>query len=175
MFLERGIFIGVYVFFHRPFNYSGGNDPAMVDFILPLVFLERGIFTCLCPLYLNIACERIDNVGPSGLLLLMRCDFPIDIHVSGRVHSTNRTNRSSRQYEMQLSDPATLLVGSLFRLTNRTNRSNRQHFVQLIANEMQFSDRQQIECCFFGWTLFDSIRHEWYLSALLYYCNVFTV
>ena len=48
VFLERGIFIGVYVFFHRPFNYSGGNDPAMFGLILPLVFLtarpwaERG-------------------------------------------------------------------------------------------------------------------------------------
>ena len=26
---------------------------------------------------------------------------------------------------------------------------------------MQFSDRQQIECCFVGWNLFDSIGHEW--------------
>ena len=32
-------------------------------------------------------------------------------------------------------------------------------------NEMQFSDRQQIECCFFGWTLFDSIGHEWNIQA----------
>ena len=25
---------------------------------------------------------------------------------------------------------------------------------------MQFSDRQQIECCFVGWNLFDSIGHD---------------
>ena len=31
----------------------------------------------------------------------------------------------------------------------------------LLANEMQFSDRQQIECSFVGWSLFDSIGHEW--------------
>jgi len=33
-----------------------------------------------------------------GMLLLMRCEFPIDnSYVSVRVHSTNRTNRSNRQ------------------------------------------------------------------------------
>jgi len=33
-----------------------------------------------------------------GMLLLMRYEFPIDNScVSGRVHSTNRTNRSNRQ------------------------------------------------------------------------------
>ena len=26
---------------------------------------------------------------------------------------------------------------------------------------MQFSDRQQIECCFVGWNLFEGIGHEW--------------
>jgi len=114
--------------------------PCSVSFILPLVFLERGIsmylcplspvflergiFMCLCPLsqcfrYNSLWTNRqrwtagsvvtnemrfsdrqhprfavvsirrierigrIDNVGPPGLLSLMRCNFPIDnIHVS---------------------------------------------------------------------------------------------
>ena len=32
---------------------------------------------------------------------------------------------------------------------------------------MQFSDRQQIECCFVGWNLFDSIGHEWRKAKLV--------
>ena len=45
----------------------------------------------------------------------------------------------------------------LFHLTNRTNRSNRQHFVHFSLIKWNFSDRQQIERCFVGWTLCDSI------------------
>ena len=45
----------------------------------------------------NIHSAFVINRLP-GMLLLMRCEFPIDNnYVSGRVHSTNRTNRSNRQ------------------------------------------------------------------------------
>jgi len=45
----------------------------------------------------NIRSAFVINRLP-GMLLLMRCEFPIDnSYVSGRVHSTNRTNRSNRQ------------------------------------------------------------------------------
>ena len=55
---------------------------------------------------------RIDNVEPPGLLSVMRCDFPIDnIQVSGRVHSTNRTNQWNRQ---RWTTPGSV-VSSLFR------------------------------------------------------------
>ena len=90
------------------FCYSGVNQHAM--------FLERGIFMCLCTLS---QCFRYNNLWtnrPPGMLLLMRCDFPIDnSFVSGRVHSTNRTNRSNRQR---------WTAGSV------------------VSNEMRFSDRQ---------------------------------
>jgi len=110
--LERGIFMCLYVLFHSATSLSP-------------VFLERGIFMCLYVLFhsafvinrlpgmlLPMRCEfpttvtfrvlsirQIDNVEPPlGLLWVMRCDFPIDnIQVSGRVHLTNRTNRSNRQ------------------------------------------------------------------------------
>ena len=118
------------------------------------VFLERGIFMCL---------YRIDNVEPPlGLLWVMRCDFPLNkIHVSVRVHSTNRTNRSNRQR---------WTAGSV--VSNEMRFSDRQHqgygscpfdrlYSQLTANEMQFSDRQRIESSLFQWNLLDSIGHEW--------------
>ena len=85
---------------------------------------------------------------------------------------TNRTNRSIRQSctwsplslmrcTCPIDDRTFRIDSKLFHLTNRTNRSNRQHFVHISgANEMQFSDRQQIECSFVGWNLFDSIGHE---------------
>ena len=104
----------------------------------------------------------------------MRCNCPIDdrtCRIDRKLfHLTNRTNRSNRQHfhrvavvtnEMQLSDRRPHL--SIFHLTNRTNRtnrSNRQHFVHFSLIKWNFSDRQQIECCFVGWTLCDSIGHE---------------
>ena len=54
-------------------------------------------------------------------------------------------------------------------MTNRTNRSNRQHFVHFSLIKWSFSDRQQIERCFVGWTLCDSIGHECQ-NVLVTYC-----
>ena len=58
------------------------------------VFLERGMFMCLYVLFHSaFVIHRLP-----GMLLLMRCEFPIDnSYLSGRVHSTNRTNRSNQQ------------------------------------------------------------------------------
>ena len=86
---------------------------------------------------------------------------------------TNRTNRSIRQSctgpplslmrcDCPIDDRTCRIGSKLFHLTNGTNRSNRHAALcPLIAIEMQFSDRQQIECCLVGWNLFDSIGHEW--------------
>ena len=68
---------------------------------------------CLC-----LQCFRYSGLWtnrPPGMLL-RRCDFPIDnSHVSGRVHSTNRTNQSNR-----------------WRWTAGS----------VVSNEMRFSDQQ---------------------------------
>ena len=89
--------------------------------------------------------ERIDRIDSTftGLpLSLMRCNCAID-------------------------DCTCRIDSKLFHLTNRTNRSNRQHFVHFSLIKWNFSDRQQIERCFVGWTLCDSIGHEW-----LYECKI---
>ena len=77
----------------------------------------------------------------------MRCNCPID----------DRTCR---------------IDSKLFHLTNRTNRSNRQHFVHFSLIKWNFSDRQQIERCFVGWTLCDSIGHEWVNSHPFAWLNL---
>ena len=82
VFLERGIFMCLYVLFHSATSLSP-------------VFLERGIFMCL---YVLFHSAFVINRLP-GMLLLMRCEFPIDnSYLSGCVHSTNQTNRSNRQH-----------------------------------------------------------------------------
>ena len=83
--------------------------------------------------------DRIDSTFTGSPSSLMRCNCPID----------DRTCR---------------IDSKLFHLTNRTNRSNRQHFVHFSLIKWNFSDRQQIERCFVGWTLCDSIGHEWPLE-----------
>ena len=87
-------------------------------------------------------------VEPPGLLSVMRCDFPIDnIQVSGRVHSTKRTNRSNRQRwtagsvvsnEMRFSDRQYPGFGSC--PVHSTNRTNRQRWTagSVVSNEMRF-------------------------------------
>jgi len=84
-------------------SYVSGRVHSTNRTISP-VFLERGIFMCFYVLFHSATIRRIerigriDNIEPPFLLSVMRCDFPIDnIQVSGRVHWTNRTNRSNRQ------------------------------------------------------------------------------
>ena len=102
-------------------SYVSGRVHSTNRTISP-VFLERGIFMCFYVLFHSATIRRIerigriDNIEPPFLLSVMRCDFPIDnIQVSGRVHWTNRTNRSNRQR---------WTAGSV------------------VSNEMRFSDRQ---------------------------------
>ena len=46
----------------------------------------------------SVEATTLNREFTPGLLSVMRCDFPIyNIQVSGRVHSTNRMNRSNRQ------------------------------------------------------------------------------
>ena len=110
-----------------------------VSFTLPLVFLERGIFICLCPVlfhsaFVIIVCERIDNVGPPGLLLLMRYDFPIDnIHVSRSIRRIERIGRIDNDGPpgllslMRCDFPIdNIQVSGRVHSTNRSNRSIRQ-------------------------------------------------
>ena len=51
-----------------------------------------------------------------------------------------------------IDDRTCQIDSKLFHLTNRTNRSNRQHFVHFSLIKWNFSDPQQIERCFVGWT-----------------------
>ena len=115
----------------------------------------------------------------------MRCNCPIDdrtCRIDRKLfHLTNRTNRSNRQHFVHFSlmkcnfpidaidDRACRIDRKLFHLTNRTNRSNRQHFVHFSLIKWNFSDRQQIERCFVGWTLCDSIGHECQLHDIYIY------
>ena len=81
VFRTRNIHVFICILFHSATSLS------------PVV-LERGIFMCLYVLF-HSAC--IINRLP-GMLLLMRCEFPIDnSYISGHVQSMNRTNRSNRQ------------------------------------------------------------------------------
>ena len=157
VFLERGIFMclcplsPVFHLFMCSFLtvllLQRCKSPCNVLFILPLVFLERRIFMFLCTLSQCFRYNSLWTNRPPGMLLLMRCDFPIDnSHVSVRVH-----------------------------LTNRKNPSNRQRWTagSVVSNEMRFSDRQHPS---FGSCPFDesdeSIDPTGFLASLqLMRCN----